>query len=172
MPATGLDLGIEPSFNCAKDAEERGVRTLTEFFGTELAEKLTRRRARVAAVMALFFMMTMLGSLNKPITAPETFRLSAWLVWAVLLLVFLTTGGALWRGRNIRSLMNDESTISHRQQAFVAGFWTMIVMAFATYAFTFVEPISARDAIRALLTMAIVGALLKFSILERRSLRD
>ncbi len=33
-------LGIEPSFNCAKDAEERGVRTLTEFFGTELAEKL------------------------------------------------------------------------------------------------------------------------------------
>ena len=33
-------LGIEPSYNCARDAEARGVPTLTEFFGVALAEAL------------------------------------------------------------------------------------------------------------------------------------
>jgi C-methyltransferase C-terminal domain/Putative zinc binding domain/Methyltransferase domain len=30
-------LGVEPSYNCAKDAEAKGVPTLTEFFGIDLA---------------------------------------------------------------------------------------------------------------------------------------
>ena len=33
-------LGVEPSFNCAVDAEKRGVPTLTEFFGVALADQI------------------------------------------------------------------------------------------------------------------------------------
>jgi SAM-dependent methyltransferase len=37
-------LGIEPAYNVAAAAEERGVPTLTEFFGRDLAERLLRER--------------------------------------------------------------------------------------------------------------------------------
>jgi protein-S-isoprenylcysteine O-methyltransferase Ste14 len=135
-----------------------------------LAERLTRRRARIAAVMAVFFMLSMIASLGHAPSRPETFRLAAWTVWTVALLVFLVTGGALWRGRGVRALLNDETTQAHRQQAFVAGFWVMIVVAFAIYAASFIEIVDAREAVRVLMTSAIVGALLRFSYLERRSL--
>jgi C-methyltransferase C-terminal domain/Putative zinc binding domain/Methyltransferase domain len=33
-------LGVEPSYNCARDAEAKGVPTLTEFFGREIARQI------------------------------------------------------------------------------------------------------------------------------------
>jgi hypothetical protein len=44
-------LGIEPSYNVAKDAEERGVRTITEFFGVPLAEKLVPEEGRADLIL-------------------------------------------------------------------------------------------------------------------------
>lgn len=44
-------LGIEPSYNCAKDAEERGVPTLTEFFGVDLARQLVDSHGRADLVI-------------------------------------------------------------------------------------------------------------------------
>jgi C-methyltransferase C-terminal domain/Putative zinc binding domain/Methyltransferase domain len=35
-------LGVEPSYNCAKDAEEKGIQTLTEFFGIDLARLIRK----------------------------------------------------------------------------------------------------------------------------------
>jgi SAM-dependent methyltransferase len=43
-------LGIEPAQNIAKVAQERGVRTLAEFFGTEIAQEL-RARGEMADVI-------------------------------------------------------------------------------------------------------------------------
>jgi SAM-dependent methyltransferase len=43
-------LGVEPALNVAKVAEERGIRTVSEFFGVELAEQL-RGRGEAADVI-------------------------------------------------------------------------------------------------------------------------
>jgi SAM-dependent methyltransferase len=45
-------LGVEPARNIARVAEERGIRTLCEFFGAELAAELARRGERADVVHA------------------------------------------------------------------------------------------------------------------------
>ena len=44
-------LGIDPAANVAVSAEERGVPTLVEFFGVELAERLVRERGPADLVL-------------------------------------------------------------------------------------------------------------------------
>ena len=44
-------LGIDPAANVARAAEERGVPTLVEFFGTELAKQLVRERGNADLVL-------------------------------------------------------------------------------------------------------------------------
>ncbi|GMR24063.1 MAG: class I SAM-dependent methyltransferase [Acidobacteriota bacterium] len=45
-------LGIEPAYNIAKVAEERGIRTVCEFFGAELAERLVDQGRRADLILA------------------------------------------------------------------------------------------------------------------------
>jgi SAM-dependent methyltransferase len=45
-------LGIEPARNIAEVARERGIPTLTEFFGQDLADQLSRKGTRAAVVHA------------------------------------------------------------------------------------------------------------------------
>ncbi|MFN8376870.1 MAG: class I SAM-dependent methyltransferase [Anaerolineae bacterium] len=45
-------LGIEPARNIAKVAEERGIRTIAEFFGTELAQQLSAAGERADVIHA------------------------------------------------------------------------------------------------------------------------
>lgn len=139
-----------------------------------LAERLTRRRARVVTVFALFFLFSMITSLDTdvPVSRPETFKLAAWLVWAAALLFLLMTGGGLFRTRAVRQLLNDESTNENRRSALVTGFWASVLSAFALYGISLFEPITAREAIRLMLSAAVAASLLKFGSLERRSLRD
>jgi SAM-dependent methyltransferase len=44
-------LGVDPAANVARAAEERGVPTLVEFFGVELAERLVRERGHADLVL-------------------------------------------------------------------------------------------------------------------------
>ncbi len=139
-----------------------------------LAEKLTLRRARVSIISGVFFLMSMAGSLgvDVPANGPETIRLAAWVVWAAALLLVLAAGGGLFRGKAIRALMNDDSTLVNRQRAMVAGFWATVLSAFALYAISLFEPVSGRDAIRLLLSAAVGASIIKFGLLEKRSLQN
>jgi protein-S-isoprenylcysteine O-methyltransferase Ste14 len=139
-----------------------------------LAEKLTRRRARVSIISGIFFLATMANSLGVdfPANHPETFKLAAWIVWAAVLLLLLGAGGGLFRGKAVRSLMNDESTLDNRRRAMVAGFWATVLSAFALYAISLYEPISGREAIRLLLSAAVGASIIRFGILEQRSLKN
>ena len=128
-----------------------------------LAEKLTKRRARGSIVLGIFFLVTMATSLGVdfPANRPQTLKLAAWIVWAAALVFLLAVGGGLFRGKSVRALMNDESTIENRRRGMVAGFWATVLSAFALYAITFYEPISGREVIRLLLSAA-VGASIPF----------
>ncbi len=44
-------LGVEPSYNCAKDAEAKGVPTLTEFFGVELAQQIRKEHGAADLIL-------------------------------------------------------------------------------------------------------------------------
>ncbi len=137
-----------------------------------LADRLTLRRARVSTVLAIFFLLTMFSSLGTdvPLTRPETVKLSAWIVWAAALLFLLATGGGLSRSAAVRGLMNDDTTTENRRNAMVAGFWATVISAFVLYGVSLFEPVSGRDAIRLLLSAAVATSVLRFGVLERRSL--
>jgi protein-S-isoprenylcysteine O-methyltransferase Ste14 len=139
-----------------------------------LAERLTLRRARASTVLALFFLLSMATSLGTdvPLNRPETLKLAAWVVWAAALLFLLATGGGLTRGKSVRALMNDDSTVENRRHAMVAGFWGTVLTAFALYAISLFETISGRDAIRIMLSAAVAISVLRFGMLERRSLKN
>jgi NADH:ubiquinone oxidoreductase subunit K len=137
-----------------------------------LAEKLTKRRARGSIVLGIFFLVTMATSLGVdfPANRPQTLKLAAWIVWAAALVFLLAVGGGLFRRKSVRALMNDESTIENRRRGMVAGFWATVLSAFALYAITFYEPISGREVIRLLLSAAVGASIIRFGILEQRSL--
>lgn len=137
------------------------------------ADKLARRRARVMAVQAVFFIswqaLFVTGQVESSGRAVDHFRISAWLVWSIVLLVLLATGGGLVLGRKVRPLLEDELTRSHRARAYAWGFWAAMASAIGLYAVDMVEPVTAREAIHILVSAGIGVALLTFSILDRRS---
>ena len=140
---------------------------------SELAERLTRRRANVATVFGVLMIVSGSSSFGHPDAGrpPEGLGLAIWVVQAAALLVLLASGGGLLRGRGVRDLLNDESTREHRRSALATAFWATMLGAFALYALTLYTPVGAQQAIRMLITVGVSAALLAFGGLERRSLR-
>ncbi|WP_395623930.1 hypothetical protein, partial [Sphingomonas daechungensis] len=100
------------------------------------------------------------------------FKIAAWLVLSIVLLAMLATGGAWLRSAEVRALLNDETTREHRKTGFANGFWAACVTAIVIYAVDLFEPVSGRDTVHIILTMAIAVAMLTFARLERHALRD
>lgn len=139
----------------------------------ELADRIAWGRARAATVFAWVFIATQSGSFSDdpPLDRPQALHLSAWIVWAAALLIFLSFGGGLFRGARVRALVNDETTLDHRRRAMATGFWSAITTALILYVVSFFVPITTRETARLVITCSIVIALLRFSTLEKKALK-
>jgi MFS family permease len=138
------------------------------------AERAVRRRAGAATALAVLFGATQWGSFHDepPFNRPEAIHAFAWVVWAIALCAFLAFGGGLFGDRSVRAQLNDESTREHRRQALALGFWGAMGTALAVYGLSYVSEITVREAVRLVITLAIMLALLRFGFLERRALKD
>ena len=140
----------------------------------DLAERLTRRRARVMFVLAALF-ITQQGSYftNTPMGAGAVapLKIAAWLVISVVLLVGFATGGGWARSAKVRALMNDETTRAHRATATTIGFYNAMATGVVIYGLAMVKPIFGRDAVHVMMTVGIASALIAFAGLERAALR-
>jgi len=141
---------------------------------SEIAEKAAWGRARAATVLALAFVAAQAGSFGDdlPLNRPQTLHLTAWIFWAAMLMFFLVTGGNIFRSKRLRAILNDESTQDHRRRAMALGFWGAIGAAMSLYVASFYEPLSARLALRLVITFGIALALLRFGTLERKALKN
>lgn len=146
---------------------------MSEASDVERAEGLGRRRARVFAVQAILFLgwqgLFFSGPADDPMRTVSAVKLSAWFVWALVLLVLLATGGGFLRHRRLRGLLNDELTRQHRTRAYVTGFWISAAACIGLYLVGMFEPVSGREAIHIILSAGIGAALLTFALLERRT---
>lgn len=133
------------------------------------ADQLTRRRARTSSALAIIFLATQGGSIAQKGGAHIDLP---FLLWVVVLLVILMFGGGWFSAAGVRQAMNDETTRAHRRSALACGFVISLIAAVMLYVLSFFEEMSARDALRLLLTMAVAGALLRFGTLEKRALGD
>ena len=85
---------------------------------SEKVEMLSRRRARALPTLAVIFLAQQASYFNMPAQSDRTVdhvKIGAWLLLSVVLLAGLGTGGAWFRPREVRELVNDESTRAHRQ---------------------------------------------------------
>lgn len=139
----------------------------------ERAERVSRSRARMFAVQGIIFIvwqaMFFAGRVDNPMRNVDTFKISAWLVWVVALLLVLATGGALLRGRGIRRLINDELTKLNRARSFAVGFWAAALAGIGLYIVTMFECVTGREAIHFILSAGIGAALLTFAMRELRT---
>ena len=142
---------------------------------SETAEALSWRRARALPALAVIFLAQQASYLNMPAQPDrpvDHVKIGAWLVLSIVLLAGLATGGAWFRPRAVRELVNDESTRAHRQASLVYGFWAAMAAAIALYIINMVEPVSGREAVHVMVSAAIGVALIRFGMLERRALKD
>ena len=146
---------------------------MSEASDVERADRIGRTRARVFAVQGVLFMawqtMFLADRAGHPVRDVATFKISAWLVWVILLLFLLATGGMLLRGRAVRHLLNDELTRMNRMRALAVGFWAAALAGIALYIVTMFECVAGREAIHVILSAAIGAALITFAALERRT---
>jgi hypothetical protein len=139
----------------------------------EIADRMSRRRAMVAAVAALWFLGVQ--AIARPYFAGATAsraRIDWWAVNAAVLLAVLATGGGLLNSPRLRALVNDEVSRSHYRTAVHAGYWVAMTIAMALYVGPAFLEFSARQAVYLIVTPSLGVALLAFAYLELRAHRD
>lgn len=140
----------------------------------ERAERISRRRARMFPILGIYFIAGQAIFFNRVDASQRVaqFKISAWLVWAVVLLIAFAFAGGHFQGRKVRALVEDDVARANRAKAYETGFWAAAVAAIALYITNMFEPVSGRDAIHLILTALVGAAMIRFGVLERRSLKD
>jgi hypothetical protein len=148
---------------------------MTSSSDIEIADRLSRRRARMLPFFAILFLTQQAAYFAEPDTgmrAVDHVKVGAWLVLSIVLLLLLATGGSWIRPKRVRALMDDEVTRANRAEAFRIGFLATMAGAIILYFVSQFEPMSGRLAIHMMVTVGIAAALLRFGFLERRAHRD
>lgn len=139
-----------------------------------LADRISRRRARMFPILGIYFLagQAMFFRHAEEPARIAAFKISAWLVWAIVLLLALAFAGGHFRGPRVRALVEDEVTRANRLRGYAAGFWAAAAASILLYVINMFEPVTGREAIHLILTFAVAGALIRFGTLERRALKD
>lgn len=140
----------------------------------ERADELSRRRARMFPLLAIIFLTQQASffSDHHGARAVDHVKVGAWVVMSLALLVALMTGGGLLRGREMRELLNDESTQANRDRAIRDGFLAAILTAIVCYFINQFEPVRGDEVAHLVVTIGIAMALIRFGTLERRAHAD
>ena len=143
---------------------------------SQRADYLSRKRARFLPILAIIYFsqqVTFLSALgNGPHRDVDHFKIGAWVVLSVLLLLGLTTKGFWFEKREVRDLIDDESTRANRLEAMRVGFIFACATALADYFIAEFQPLTVGEAAHLVLTFGRGAALIRFGVLERRAHRD
>lgn len=140
----------------------------------ERIERLQRRRTRLTTMQAALFVFWQGNFFLIPRqfgtdSGADRVKLVAYLIWAGLLLAFIATGGEWWQSREVRAILNDESTVLHRRRAMEIGFLVSMIFALGCEAASLFMAVPERAAVHFVMTAGIVSALFVFAFLERRA---
>jgi hypothetical protein len=138
----------------------------------EKAERLGRSRSRVFFVLAIVFFIGQVPYFSNPgATRDTSFRIGAWLVLAILMLLLIATGGFLLRGRKVWDLLNDETSRTNLSASQAVGFWAAMIAALSLYVAAMFETVSLSAGVHIIVTAGVGSALLSFATRERRAHR-
>ena len=136
----------------------------------ELADQLSRRRARMLPVLGLFFIMQQSAFWSNPPAerAVDHVRIGAWVLLTGVILFTLSTNGFWFRSAKVRAMIDDELTRANRTSAMHWGFVAAMLAGMLVYVVEGVTQFTAREVIHLIVSAGIVMALVRFGLLERR----
>lgn len=137
----------------------------------DMIDRLGRRRALIAILFGVFFMASQMNRFG----ALQTGRLAdlaGWAIFTLAMILFVLFGSGLWRGRWVRSMLNDESTAANRRTALIGGFWAVLLGTIVMYLRTYLEPVSAREALHTIVTFGVGLTIVQFGLLEWKAYRE
>jgi hypothetical protein len=138
----------------------------------DLVERLARRRTRILPVLGLFMVIQQSAYFanGDGIRPVDQVRIGAWVVTGAMILLVLTTGGFWFRGAQVRAMLNDEGTRANRAAALSTGFVCAMLSAMVIFVMRGAWEINVGEAIHLIVTAGLFSALIRFAVLERRSL--
>jgi hypothetical protein len=143
---------------------------------SERADYLSRRRARMLPALAVIYFsqqVTFLSALgNGSHRGADHFKIGAWVVLSLVLMLALATKGFWLQPKEVRDLIDDESTRANRLDAMRLGFLFACGAALAAYFIAEFQPLTVAEGAHLVLTFGLGAALVRFGILERRAHRD
>lgn len=139
----------------------------------EQAERLSKRRARMLPVLAIFYLAQQVSFFSHSDTGRlvDHFRIGAWAAMSTVLLAALVTGGFWLRKPELRAMVNDELSRARRADALTTGFVLSMTSGIALYIIGTVIPMSDREVIHLIISVGIGAALIRYGMLERRDER-
>lgn len=142
----------------------------------EKAELLSRRRARMLAPLAAIFLAQQASYFSTPmapaVRGVDAVKISAWLLLSIVLLAALATKGFWFHPKDVRDLVDDESTQANRNHAMQSGFLFAMGAGICVYVMTMFTDVTAREAVHIMMSAGIATALIQWGFLERRAYRD
>jgi hypothetical protein len=142
----------------------------------ERADYLSRRRARALPFLAIIYFtqqVSFVSALGDGTHRDvDHFKIGAWVVLSLVLLLALATKGFWFQPREVRELIDDESTRAHRLDAMRIGFLFACCAALAAYFIAEFQPLTVGETAHLVLTFGLGAALIRFGVLERRAHRD
>ena len=147
---------------------------MTERSAAEQAEQMSLRRARVLPLLVLIYVTQQFSYFSQTQTERlvDHVRIGGWVVLSLVLLAALSTKGFWFHRQEVRDLIDDESTRSHRRDAMVWGFLASMLVAILLYVVAMFEAVSGREAIHIIVSFGRAAALVRFGVLERRAHRN
>jgi hypothetical protein len=132
-------------------------------------DRALSRRSRVIAVLAIFLMAGQGGVLaaTEQIAlnggrAVDQFRVGAFVVFALALLMFLLTGG-----RKRSPQMNDELVRANRASALKLGYVSLMLVLIGVYVAMLLTPLEIGKFMPLFIAFGVAVPALRFAILER-----
>ena len=142
----------------------------------ERAEYLSRSRARTLPMLAIIYFSQQVSFFsalsNGPHRDVDHFKIGAWVVLSVVLLLALATKGFWLESKAVRDLVDDENTRANRLDAMQLGFLFACFAAIAAYFIAEFQPLTVGEAAHLVLTFGLGAALIRFGYLERRAHKD
>ncbi len=143
---------------------------------SERADYLSRRRARMLPFLAIIYFTQQFSFLSALGDGShrdvDHFKIGAWVVLSIVLLIALASKGFWFQPREVRELIDDESTRANRLDAMRLGFLFACAAAIAAYFIAEFQPLTVGETAHLVLTFGLGAALIRFGLLERRAHKD
>ena len=142
----------------------------------ERAERLTAKRARAFPALAVMYFaqqVSFFAAYNQPHASADIvhFKIGAWVFLSLAMLTALASKGFWFAPREVRDLVDDETSKANRSIAMRAAYLVSTAAAIVIYVTQAIAPLSVFEAIHIIVSSGLGVGLLTFGMLERRAMR-